>query len=347
MKKICIVGAGIFGTTLALILSKKKNIRIDIYERNKDILNETSLKNQQRFHLGYHYPRSKITIKECLESFDSFKSNLGNTFLKSKNYYAISKNDSRINYENYIEVLNEMNLPFKKVSLDFFKKNTIQGAIEVEEKIINISKVRKFLKYLLAKKNINFFLNTHVNLNDSFLKSYDHVILTTYSENNENLKPFNLIKKKKIYYQLVEKIVIHPPKHLIKKSIVLMDGNFFCIDPYEERGLSILGSVKNSIIDKKNSVYAKNLLSNRYLESYLFINKKNSLFKKIKKDFCKVFKNFEKAKYYKSFYSVRSTYKNKNDDRVTQIIKYKNLSIVHAGKWINCFLTGKKIAKSL
>ena len=32
MKKICIVGAGIFGTTLALILSKKKNIKIDVYE---------------------------------------------------------------------------------------------------------------------------------------------------------------------------------------------------------------------------------------------------------------------------------------------------------------------------
>ena len=346
--RIAIVGGGFFGAATALEIKKKfKNSDIDIFEKKQDLILGTSGKNQFRCHQGYHYPRSKITIKECLESFDSFKSNLGNTFLKSKNYYAISKNDSRINYENYIEVLNEMNLPFKKVSLDFFKKNTIQGAIEVEEKIINISKVRKFLKYLLAKKNINFFLNTHVNLNDSFLKSYDHVILTTYSENNENLKPFNLIKKNKIYYQLVEKIVIYPPKYLIKKSIVLMDGNFFCIDPYEERGLSILGSVKNSIIDKKNSVYAKNLLSNRYLESYLFINKKNSLFKKIKKDFCKVFKNFEKAKYYKSFYSVRSTYKNKNDDRITKIIKYKNLSIVHSGKWINCFSTGKKIAKSL
>ena len=45
-KKICIVGAGIFGTTLSLILSENKRIKIDLYERNKDILNETSLKNQ-------------------------------------------------------------------------------------------------------------------------------------------------------------------------------------------------------------------------------------------------------------------------------------------------------------
>jgi len=57
MKKICIVGAGLFGTTLALMLAKDKKNHIDLYEKKKDILSETSLKNQQRFHLGYHYPR--------------------------------------------------------------------------------------------------------------------------------------------------------------------------------------------------------------------------------------------------------------------------------------------------
>ena len=50
---------GFFGISIALILSKNKNYQIDLYERKKEILSETSLKNQQRFHLGYHYPRSK------------------------------------------------------------------------------------------------------------------------------------------------------------------------------------------------------------------------------------------------------------------------------------------------
>ena len=68
MKKICIVGAGFFGISIALILSKNKNYQIDLYERKKEILSETSLKNQQRFHLGYHYPRSKKTINEIKES---------------------------------------------------------------------------------------------------------------------------------------------------------------------------------------------------------------------------------------------------------------------------------------
>ena len=56
-KKICIVGAGLFGCTIALVLSKAGYF-VDLYEKNPDIMSETSLKNQQRFHLGYHYPRS-------------------------------------------------------------------------------------------------------------------------------------------------------------------------------------------------------------------------------------------------------------------------------------------------
>ena len=42
MKKICIVGAGLFGTTLALMLAKDKKNHIDLYEKKKDILSETS-----------------------------------------------------------------------------------------------------------------------------------------------------------------------------------------------------------------------------------------------------------------------------------------------------------------
>ena len=72
MKKICIVGAGLFGTTLALVLSRNKNIKIDIYEKNSDIMDETSLKNQQRFHLGYHYPRTKKTVYEIKKSSIEF-----------------------------------------------------------------------------------------------------------------------------------------------------------------------------------------------------------------------------------------------------------------------------------
>ena len=55
--KIAIIGAGFFGATIALKLSKKHTV--DLFEKEKDILNGASKINQFRFHMGFHYPRSK------------------------------------------------------------------------------------------------------------------------------------------------------------------------------------------------------------------------------------------------------------------------------------------------
>ena len=50
--KIAIIGAGFFGITAGLILSNKH--QVDIFEKEKKILNGASYSNQFRFHLGYH-----------------------------------------------------------------------------------------------------------------------------------------------------------------------------------------------------------------------------------------------------------------------------------------------------
>ena len=85
-KKIAVVGAGLFGCTIALILSKKYNV--DLYERKPDILNEASMCNQFRFHLGFHYPRSEKTVNEIRISNKHFVNFYGkDVFGKTKNFY--------------------------------------------------------------------------------------------------------------------------------------------------------------------------------------------------------------------------------------------------------------------
>ena len=49
-------------------------------------------KNQFRCHQGYHYPRSEKTIEECKKtSFNEFNKYFSGCYIKSENYYAISK----------------------------------------------------------------------------------------------------------------------------------------------------------------------------------------------------------------------------------------------------------------
>ena len=68
--KIAIIGSGFFGIACSLRLSKK--YKINLYENKHDILQQASRKNQFRFHLGYHYLRSDITVKEIKKSNSLF-----------------------------------------------------------------------------------------------------------------------------------------------------------------------------------------------------------------------------------------------------------------------------------
>ena len=99
--KIAIIGAGFFGTICGIRLSNKHEVHI--YEKNKDILKGASLANQLRFHLGYHYPRSQKTVKEIKKHYKDFIKFFGqNIFGKTKNFYGISKEKSKVSFKKYL-----------------------------------------------------------------------------------------------------------------------------------------------------------------------------------------------------------------------------------------------------
>ena len=201
MKKICIVGAGIFGITLALMLSKNKNIKIDLYEKNKDILSETSLKNQQRFHLGYHYPRSKKTILEIKSSSVDFNKFYGNKFYgNTNNIYAISKISNEMMSDYYFKEFG-----VNSIGIRFF---SIYGPMGRED-----MSYYKFLNDIKRKKEII------VNGDGSIKRSFTHV-----DDAVECL--FRLIKFYKNKKRYKEIFNIGNSKTItIKKIIEIIKGN--------------------------------------------------------------------------------------------------------------------------
>ena len=97
---IAIIGAGWFGCLIADELLKR-NYKVRIFERENEIFNNASGNNQNRLHLGFHYPRSKKTILQSKKGFEEFKKNLGR-FCKEipKNFYFISKDkNSMLNFK--------------------------------------------------------------------------------------------------------------------------------------------------------------------------------------------------------------------------------------------------------
>ena len=154
--KIAIIGAGFFGTTAALKLSKSHNV--DLFEKKNDILNCASKINQFRFHLGFHYPRSKKTLNEIKSSYKLFINFYSNkVFDKTFNYYGVANKGSKISYKSYLRILKKFNLKFKITKHKF---NNISNLILTEEKVLNYFKFKQIVKRKIKQSKINLYLNT-------------------------------------------------------------------------------------------------------------------------------------------------------------------------------------------
>ena len=79
--RILIIGAGWYGCHLATVLLKR-GIYVYIVDKSNDFFQGSSSKNQNRLHLGYHYPRSDDTITECKEGYTQFCEQYANIIVK-------------------------------------------------------------------------------------------------------------------------------------------------------------------------------------------------------------------------------------------------------------------------
>ena len=254
MKKIAIIGSGLFGLGAALILSKK--YYIDLYEIQEEILRGVSSSNQLRFHLGYHYPRSPETLKEVQKNNKDFTKFYGKSiFGKTKNYYGISEKNSLTSYKKYIQFLKKNKLFYKKLRLNEIK--SIQGAILSNEKNLNIFKIKNIIKNKLKQNKIKSRINLKLNSNftKKDIKKYHKVIIATYENNNIILNKLGFRPQRKYKFELVEKTVIKLPKVYKDKSYMIIDGKFLCLDPYLGTKYHLLSSNKYSKIEIVKGLY--------------------------------------------------------------------------------------------
>ena len=345
-KNIAVVGAGIFGCTAALILSKKHNV--DLYERKPDILNEASMCNQFRFHEGFHYPRSTKTFKEIKKSNKDFIDFYGNDiFGKTDNYYAVTKTETKTKFKKYIKFLEKNNLKYTIKPKSNLVSKKIEGTILSNEKNLNYFKIKKKILNKLSKSNVNVKLSSQLDKAILRYKKYDHIVIAAYKNNNNIIKNLGFKVTNKFRYELIEKIVIKLPKKYKKTSVVVMDGNFLCLDPYIGTKYHLLSHVKFSKLKVIKGYYSK--FPKRY-DNKLIITKlkniKESKFKDFINDGLKYLPFLKKAKYVSSFYVVRTLKLNveKTSERtnLTKKINKKIITIL-AGKWNTCVTESNRI----
>lgn len=307
--KICIIGGGWVGCHLAHKLMD--NHQITLYEKNNELFNETSYRNQNRLHHGFHYARNFKTRNLCKETFPLFMNDYGFLTKEVKNnLYCVPIDKSNIDYKTYLDIFRDFHhYPIQT------KLNGIEGCIETYERYIDFDYAKKFfnekLKNIIIHKKIKYGELTKLS------KKFDLVINAT---NNE-------MKDKSInngFYESTISLLYKKINDIDFGSLTMVDGKLFSIYPYQD-DIYTLTDVEHTPFKK-----LKILNNKKYSINDETIQKKKKLMEEKVQQY---FPNFLKCFTYHSYFmSIKSKIKNTSDERYPIITKNGNI--------LNCF-TGK------
>jgi len=329
LPKALVVGGGIFGTTAAVALAHD-GYQVELHEELEDVMMAASDINQYRLHKGYHYPRSKETAQECLDGLKTFKRKYGDCVVNGniEHYYAISSKESMITPSQYLEFLNEMDLPYKRVETI---KNT-DITIKAEEELFDNYKLYELVRNKLWSSGVEVLKNKTTTKDD--FKGFDVVVIATYAKLNELLD-----KKKRYQYELCEKPVVRLPREYQGKSIVIMDGPFMCLDPYGERN-HVLGNVKHAIHtwNQGTEAFWPHRYT-KYLNKGVIENPEHTKIDKFIETGKRFFKDFDKLKHIGSMYTIRTVLTDREqDDARPTLVNHEgdNVYSLFSGKIDTC-----------
>ena len=339
--KVLVVGGGIFGTTASVVLATS-GFNVTLHEELDGIMKCASNINQYRLHKGYHYPRSKETVNECLAGIKQFKRKYGDSVVNGdiNHFYAISSRDSLVSREQYLEFLDEMGLEYNLHE----PLNGTDLTIEVDEELFDSDKLTTQASYKMKGVGVNVVLNKHTTKED--FDNYDYVVIATYSKLNELLDD-----KKQYQYEVVEKPVVRLPDSYKNKSVVVMDGPFMCLDPYKS-DLHVLGHVKHAIhstnVGDYPMVLNKDIVG--YLNNGVISNPKITKIQKFIEAGMEFFEDFDKLEHVGSMFTVRTvlSHRDYDDARPTLVMKESDkVFTIFSGKIGTCVKASNQLVKMI
>jgi hypothetical protein len=331
IKKIAVVGAGVFGCSIALELSKE-GYEVVLFEKEDDILQKATKNNHNRIHYGYHYPRSLETAKQSLDGLVSFLTKYSRAvYFGFENYYAISSEGSLTDSRQFKEFCKEAGIGFKSKFPDsaIINPKLVEDCFLVEEPIYDWNILRTLIREEIEKSDIRLLLGTDFT---HYNGSFDFVVNCAYSSINEVCTFMNV----PIQTFVVQDVVIPIFKSMIAPvGLTIMDGPFCSIMPKGfEKNSFLLYHAKNSIVEFNNEI--------EEISSTNLIKATNKILSDSRRYF-PFLKNIEVYDYWRTNRAIPI---NDNDQRLSEVITYKDnprIVTVFSGK----VTTSVKIAKQI
>ena len=259
--KVAIVGCGIFGAMTALKMAEK-GFNVTIYDINAKPLQGASLNNQNRLHLGFHYPRDEETALQCIKGFENFKQEFSDSIMGDfNNGYFIATDGSLTSADEYLYFCEKLGLEYQIIDPLKFNPSVTNVDLGVlcrevvyDSQILSVIIFERFKKF-----GINPKFNTEVikatkdgetfalTTNDLSIEHFDSVINCSYADIN---KLNNQILPANEVYQYEYTMVPIVAWDRDPVGITVMDGPFMTVLPFGKTGNFLLYHVGHTVIDR-------------------------------------------------------------------------------------------------
>ena len=163
--RIAIVGCGAFGAMIALCLSEN-GYDVTVFERESECFRGASFNNQNRLHLGFHYPRDIATARQCIKGFARFCAEFPECIVSGfPNLYFIAQQGSMTDKKAYKKFCNGLNLDHEKIEIDELPLQVlnVSNAIRCGEVVYDCDILRSSILKKLHASGVTLKTGTYIN----------------------------------------------------------------------------------------------------------------------------------------------------------------------------------------
>ena len=252
MNSIVTIGGGFFGLYLAYYFSTQKQ-KVELFEKDSELMSRASYNNQARIHNGYHYPRSVLTALRSRQSFPRFTRDFPqcvcNDFDK---FYMIGKHLSKVTsyqFERFCKRIGAYLEPAPSRIVNLTNSNHIEACFKVKEFAFDSIKLKEEILDRIDSKYVKIHLNSEAmnirsnaekglsvavkNLKTTEISEYsaEHVFNCTYASINQILHSSSL-ELIPLKHEMTEMALVDVPEEIRHAGITVMCGPFFSVMPF-------------------------------------------------------------------------------------------------------------------
>jgi glycine/D-amino acid oxidase-like deaminating enzyme len=259
---VVVIGGGMFGAEIAL-RARAAGLVVSIVEAKPDLLLGASANNQNRLHLGFHYPRDLETGLQSIRGFNDFSSKYHECIEGNfPNAYFVAEKGSLTTPEDFLAFCGRLGATFTPIGPSDMpiKVEGVTTGVLCQESVYDFVALRRTVWARLQEAGIPVLLNARVDSIRHDVSGYTlgiegkgnisarSVVNATYADVNRLTEQLGfMVQERQFEYTVVPIVSLPVPK----VGITIMDGPFVTLLPYGRTGDFLLYSVEHTVVARE------------------------------------------------------------------------------------------------